>query len=97
MLSEQKAVFALFSTECRKKTHPQQGPTLQGLNLGDISPAWRPAVRGSATPSGSGNERRAFRGRCPATILCFFRSSTSGQVQGTKSLPFGLTPRGTPF
>ena len=46
MFSEEKAVFALFSTEWRKKTRPQQGPTLQGSNPGGVTPVLRAAAQG---------------------------------------------------
>jgi hypothetical protein len=48
-----------------RKTRPQQGPTLKGSNPGGVTPVLRVAAQGNSTPSGSGNERGAFRGRCP--------------------------------
>ncbi len=53
-----------------RKTHPPQGPTLKGSNQGGVTPVLLPATQRNATPSGSGNERRTFRGRCPRLLSC---------------------------
>jgi hypothetical protein len=53
-----------------RKTHPQASPTLKGSNAGDVTPVLRPTAQGNTTPPGSGNERGAFRGRCPRLLSC---------------------------
>jgi hypothetical protein len=54
----------------RKTRPPPQGPTLKGSNPAGATAGLRPAAQENATPSGSGNERRAFRGRCPRLLSC---------------------------
>jgi hypothetical protein len=53
-----------------RKTRPPQGSTLKGSNPGGVTPVLRPWAEGNTTPSGSGNEHRAFRGRCPRLLSC---------------------------
>jgi len=53
-----------------RKTRPPQGATLKGSNSGDATPVLRSPAQGNTTPSGSGNEHRAFRGRCPRLLSC---------------------------
>jgi len=52
------------------ETRPQQGPTLKGSNPVGVTPLLPPAAQGNTTPPGSGNERGAFRGRCPRLLSC---------------------------
>jgi hypothetical protein len=71
--------------QCPWKPRPQQGPTLKGSNPDGVPPVLRPAAEGNTTPPGSGNERGAFRGRCPRLLSC--------ALAGHENLPLGLTPR----
>ena len=53
-----------------RKPHPQRSPTLKGSNRGAVSTILPCAMRGSATPAGSGIKRPVFRGRCPRLLTC---------------------------
>jgi hypothetical protein len=47
---------------------PLQGATLRGSNASGVTRVTHPAAQGDTTPSGSGKERRTFRGRCPRLL-----------------------------
>jgi len=49
---------------------PLTGSTLKGSDPDSFTPVLPHTATGNATLSGSGNKRRAFRGRCPRLLSC---------------------------
>ena len=70
-----------------RKMRPPQGPTLKGSYSGDVISVLRPTAQGDTTPSGSGNDRRAFRGRCPRLLSCALAGHERTTVR-----PYPLAP-----
>jgi len=59
--------------------------TLQGSNAGDVTPVLLPMAQANATLQGRGTSVALSGGVAPGYYLL--------PLQGTKDLPFGLTPR----
>jgi hypothetical protein len=53
-----------------RNTYRSQGATLKGSNAAGVTPVLRPGAQANTTLPGSGNEPRAFRGRCPRLLSC---------------------------
>ena len=53
-----------------RNARPQGSATLKGSHSGSLMPIMGPPAQRDATPSGSGVEGHAFRGRCPRLLSC---------------------------
>jgi hypothetical protein len=72
-----------------RKTHPRHGPTLKESNRGDVLTISGYAVRGGPTPSGSGTNRYAVRGRCPRLFNCAL-AELSAEAGAARTCSLGL-------